>query len=336
MPMTLEDIARICSVSRSTVSRVINGEPNVSEKTREKVMETIRKIDFQPNLAARGLAVGRTRVLGLVIPMGVTAIFADPFFPLLIQGVTSACNALDHSVMLWLAEPEYERRTIRQILYNGLVDGVIVASMLTDDTLVENLIESRLPFVLIGRHPSNDRVHYIDIDNRSASRQAVHCLMRNGCKRIATINGPANMIAGMDRLQGYLDALHERGINPNPALIAPGDFTDAGGYYAMQHLLAQHPDGIFAASDTMAMGAMRAIQDAGLRVPEDIAVIGFDDVPQAAHANPPLTTLRQPIQRMGSLAAETLVEIISHPTDQVNRMILPVELVIRQSTRDNI
>ena len=124
MPLTLEDIARKCGVSRSTVSRVINGEANVSPQTRQRVMDVIQQINFQPNLAARGLAAGKTRVLGVVIPMGVTAIFTDPFFPLLIQGVSITCNSCDYSVMLWLDDPEYERRTVRQILYNGLVDGV--------------------------------------------------------------------------------------------------------------------------------------------------------------------------------------------------------------------
>ncbi|HEX9028064.1 MAG TPA: LacI family DNA-binding transcriptional regulator, partial [Anaerolineales bacterium] len=162
MPLTLDDIAKISGVSRSTVSRVINGSPNVSDKTRRKLLELIQNIGFQPNLAARGLAIGRTRVLGLVIPTGVTALFSDPYFPLLIQGVASACNAQAYSVMLWLAEPEYERETISQVLYNGLVDGVIVSSMLMDDPLIERLSESQRPFITIGRHPTNDRIDFVD------------------------------------------------------------------------------------------------------------------------------------------------------------------------------
>jgi LacI family transcriptional regulator len=331
MPLTLEDVARYAGVSRSTVSRVINGEANVNEETRNRVKAVIQKINFQPNLAARGLAAGHTNVLGLVIPMGVSAIFSDPFFPLLIQGVSSSCNALDYSVMLWLAEPEFERRTIRQILYNGLVDGVIVSSMMADDPIVGSLAESKLPFVLIGRHPTNDKVSYVDVENRTGARDAILYFIRQGRRRIATITGLQNMIVGMDRYEGYVDALRERGVQYIPELVVEGDFTDGGGYFAMQRLLAHRPDAVLAASDVMAIGAMRAIQEAGLRIPEDIAVIGFDDIPLATRSTPPLTTVRQPIQRMGAVAAETLIDMIAHPEDQPRRVILASELVIRSS-----
>ncbi len=331
-PLTLEDIARMSGVSRSTVSRVINGDPNVNDKTRERVNQVIDRISFQPNLAARGLAVGRTGVLGMVIPMGVASIFSDPYFPILIQGVTATCNSADYSVMLWMGEPEYERKTISKILYNGLVDGVIVSSMLLDDPLIERLGESNRPFITVGRHPTNERINYIDVDNRIGAFQAVSHLMRSGRRRIAVISGPANMIAGQDRYKGYQDALHDRGIPLNPEWIAEGDFTEVSGYLAMHRLLQARVDAVFAASDAMAFGAMRAIKEAGLVIPNDIAVVGFDDIPLAAISNPPLTTVRQPILRSGSLAAETLIDMIEHPDPQPRRVILPTELVIRASS----
>ena len=331
MPLTLEDIAQMSGVSRSTVSRVINGDPNVNDQTRSKVQEIIQRINFQPNLAARGLAVGHTQVLGLGIPTGVGNLFTDPYFPLLIQGVSLACNAFGYSVMLWLAEPEYERTTIGQILYSGLVDGVIISSMLTDDPLIERLAESKRPFVTVGRHPTNDKVNYIDVDNRAGANQAVSYLLRIGRKRIATITGPQNMIAGQDRYQGYLDALRERGISTSLDLVAEGDFTDAGGAVAMRRILSHRPDAVFVASDAMAFAAMRIVKEAGLRIPEDIAIVGFDDIPAAALSNPPLTTVRQPIQRTGSVAAETLIDLIEHPDPQIRRVLLPTELVIRSS-----
>ena len=331
-PLTLEDIARMSGVSRSTVSRVINGDPNVNDKTRERVNQVIDRISFQPNLAARGLAVGRTGVLGMVIPMGVASIFSDPYFPILIQGVTATCNAVDYSVMLWMGEPEYERKTISKILYNGLVDGVIVSSMLLDDPLIERLGESKRPFITVGRHPTNERINYIDVDNRIGAFQAVSHLMRSGRRRIAVINGPANMIAGQDRYKGYQDALHDRGIPLNPEWIVEGDFSEISGYLAMRRLLQARVDAVFAASDAMAFGAMRAIKEADLVIPGDIAVVGFDDIPLAAISNPPLTTVRQPILRSGSLAAETLIDMIERPDPQPRRVILPTELVIRASS----
>src|SRR5215210_656805 len=151
MSPTLVEIAKHAGVSRSTVSRVMNDHPNVDQETRARVLSVAESLDYHPNMAARGLAAGRTHILGLVIPMGVSALFTDPYFPLLIQGITSACNASDHSVMLWLAEPEYERRTIRQVLQGGLIDGVILASAVMDDPMMEALIKGGLPFILVGR-----------------------------------------------------------------------------------------------------------------------------------------------------------------------------------------
>jgi len=331
MPLTLEDIAKMSGVSRSTVSRVINRDPNVSEPTRRKVLDLIQKIGFQPNLAARGLAVGRTRVIGLVIPTGLTSIFSDPYFPLVIQGVASACSAHGYSVMLWLAEREYEAKTINQVLYNGLIDGVIVASMLLDDPIIQRLSESPQPFITIGRHPTNDQLNFVDVDNRIGAYQGVSYIIHTGHRRVATITGPHNMIAGRDRSQGYQDALRARGLPLLPELVAEGEFSDISGYLAMKQLLPQQPDAVFVASDAMAFAAMRAIQEAGLRIPEDIAVVGFDDIPTAATSTPPLTTVRQPIQRTGSVAAEMLIERIEHPEVQQCRIVLPTELVIRDS-----
>jgi LacI family transcriptional regulator len=330
MPLTLEDIARLSGVSRSTVSRVINADSNVKEETRQKVLQVIQNIDFQPNLAARRLVTGRTNVIGLVIPAGVSTLFVDPYFPQLIQGVSTACNARDYSVMLWLAEPEYERRMIRQILHNGLVDGVIVSSTLMNDPIVNSLHESRMPFILIGRHPTLD-VNYLDVDNVEAGREATLHLYRLGRKQIATITGPQDQIAGFDRLQGYQKALQERRQVFRPELVVEGDFTEAGGYTAMLRLIPMKPDAVFVASDMMAVGALRALHEVNLTVPDDVALIGFDDIPAAAKADPPLTTMRQPIRSMGMVAVETLIDIIAHPGSDTRHVVLTTELVIRSS-----
>jgi LacI family transcriptional regulator len=329
--MKIEQIAKLSGVSRSTVSRVLNNDPNVKETTRSHVMEVIKRTNYRPNVVARRLASGRTHIIGLVIPTAVSALFSDPYFPSLIQGVTSACSAREYSVMLWLAEPEQECRTIGQIANNGLLDGVIIASSLMEDPLQQTLLEIGMSFILVGRHATDRTVSYVDVDNFNSAQEAVAYLLRLGRRRVATITGPHNMIAGADRRAGYEAALRERGLAVDAALIVEGDFTEMGGYMAAQQLLPQAPDAIFVASDSMAIGALRALREAGRSVPEDVAVVGFDDMPFAARANPPLTTIRQPIQRTGQVAADTLMEMIEARTTQPRRIILPAELVIRTS-----
>ncbi len=330
MPLTLEDIARLSGVSRSTVSRVINAEVNVKEGTRQKVQEVINSYNFQPNLAARGLVTGRTNVIGVVIPASVAVVFTDPYFPQLLQGISALCNTRDYSVMLWLAEPEFERRMISRILHNGLVDGVVVASIAMDDPIIQSLIESKMPFILIGRHPTED-VNYLDVDNVQAGRKATMHLVRLGYKRIATITGKQSQVAGYDRYQGYVKALQDSDHPVKPELVAEGDFTEESGYKGMQRLLKYKPDAVFVASDMMAFGAMRALRDANLRIPEDVAVVGFDDIPASSKTIPPLTTVRQAIVQMGSLAVDVLINIIETGTKTTQKVIMDTELVVRES-----
>jgi LacI family transcriptional regulator len=330
MPLTLEDIARLCGVSRSTVSRVINEDVRVKEETRRKVKSVLNSYNFQPNLAARGLASGRTNIIGVVIPASVSTVFTDPYFPLLIQGISTVCNARDYSVMLWLSEPEYEGRMVSRILHNGLVDGIVVASIPMSDPIVNSLVESKMPFVLIGRHPTLD-VNYLDVDNMQAARKITLHLIRIGYKRIATITGPLTMVAGYDRYQGYVKALQDSGYSVRPELVVEGNYTEEGGYLGMQRLIKYRPDAVFAASDVMAYGAMRALREANLRIPEDVAVVGYDDIPNSAKSTPSLTTIRQPILQMGSKAVDMLIDIISNGTKTTQKVTLDTELVVRDS-----
>jgi LacI family transcriptional regulator len=295
------------------------------------VKKVLDEFNFQPNLAARSLAAGQTKILGLVIPVVVSTLFTDPFFPLLMQSISAACNQQGYSIMLWLAEPEYEHRTIQQVLYNGLIEGLIVSSHKMKDPIINILMERKLPFVTIGRNPLRDDVSYVDADNYHGALEGTRHLISTGRRRIATITGTMEMFAAVDRLKGYQDALTEAGLVFDPDLVVEGGFTDHGAYTAMQRLLPLKPDAIFVASDSMAAAAMRCIQETGLRVPEDISMVGFDDIPLASHTQPPLTTMRQPFSLLGSAAVEALSQLIDDPSSGPKRISLPTELVIRSS-----
>ena len=330
--MLIKDVAQLSGVSRSTVSRVINNDPNVKESTRAHVLEVIRKVKYRPNSVARGLASGRTKIIGLVLPTAQFSLFTDPYYPGLIQGITSACNIGGYSIMLWLTNPEQERSNFHHLALDGLLDGLIMASYLIDDPILKELTKSKIQFVLIGRPSVRPNLFYIDSDNVNGAREAVKHLLQLGRTRIATITGPNNMIAGIDRLRGYESALLERGLRPDPELIVEGDFTERGGYASMMRLIPHDPDAVFVASDAMALGALRALSETGKRVPDDVAVVGFDDIPAATQVDPPLTTVRQNIYQLGQLAAETLIQILNGGKTPPHGLVLPTELVIRASS----
>jgi len=335
MASTLEEVAELAGVSRSTVSRVINDSPHVREATREKVWKAIKASDYQPRAAARSLVTNRTRIIGLLIPEAVTTLFSDPFFLLLIQGIAGACNHHHYHLMLSVfSGREDEEDPYRRVVGSGYLDGVVIASTTLDDPLIPRLLEDRIPFVSVGRYP-DQQVSYVDVDNIGGAQKGVDHLIESGRRRVATITGPQRMIAGWDRLTGYREALASHELPGDGSLVAEGDFTQEGGRIAMQRLLPHNPDAVFIASDTMALGALKALREAAVAVPEDVALVGFDDMPYAATATPPLTTLRQPIQRIGSLALETLLDIVENGLEPVRRTIVPTELVVRASCGAN-
>lgn len=335
--MTLEEIARLAGFSRSTVSRVINDDPNVSAETRERVWRVIKAHDFHPNPAARTLAGRRSQVIGLVIPQALTTIFADPYFPMLIQGSAAACDARGYFLMLSLVLRQSDD-TFRWLLRSRRIDGVIVAAALTEDAFVTRLIDEQFPFVLIGRGPEHAALITIDADNAHGAGMAAQHLVQMGYVRIATISGPVNMLAAIDRRKGFLYALQTMGIAIPAEYIQVGDWSEASGKEAMQRLLrvTPPPEAVFVASDSMAVGALKAIRAAGLKVPDDIALVGFDDIPLAAAVEPPLTTVHQPIDQLGFLAASTLIDLLETASFEAGgngarHIVLPTELVVRAS-----
>ncbi|MBN1564248.1 MAG: LacI family DNA-binding transcriptional regulator [Anaerolineae bacterium] len=340
----LEDIAAKAGVSRSTVSRVINNEPHVSEKTRHKVLAVIQAEGFTPNPAARALVTQRTQVIGVVIPQVPLILFEDAYyFPTLLQGISRVTNARDYSMLLWLGQADGdEERFYNRIISNRLMDGVIIASAGENYPLIDHFLRVQTPFVLVerpARRHDQNRISYVTIDNIAAAREAVTHLIRLGHTRIGTITGNLAIADGIDRLEGYKQALYAAHLPVDNRLIAVGNFTYHSGYEGAQKLLAQvgdHQSGkaldaIFVASDIMARGVVEALQEAGLNVPDDIALVSFDDLPTAQQVRPPLTSVHHPVEEKGAHAADILIDLIEADDPVPQQIMLPTELIIRQS-----
>ncbi|MGZ6269709.1 MAG: LacI family DNA-binding transcriptional regulator [Candidatus Limnocylindrales bacterium] len=329
MPRTLDDLAAMSGVSRATVSRVINGGP-VSDATRDRVQAVIEHTNFRPNAAARTLASGRSGVVGVVMHIDPHLLFQDPYFSQLLQGMSDAISEQAAGMMLWLGQRSKEE-TLDQILWMGLLDGVIVSAYTLEDPLVDGLLASSVPTVLVGHRRADRSASYVDVDNIAAADTITSHLVQIGRRRIGHITGRRGTVAGEDRLIGYRRAM-ERARFPIEGLVVDGDFNRASGAAATWQLLDSGVDAIFCANDTTAAGALEVIRSRGLRVPEDIALAGFDDLEFAAHLDPPLTTIRQGVRQQGAEAGNTLFQLLQDPTGSPRRVILPTELVIRHST----
>ena len=330
---TLDEVARVAGVSRATVSRVVNGSPKVSPEIRRSVERAIDRLGYVPNRAARSLVTRRSESIAVVITEPATRLFSDPFFPRVIRGVSTALAARDLQLVLLMPDdPHEEERTVRY-LTGGHVDGVILVSLHGNDPLPSELAARRVPLVVVGR-PLGVEVDHVDADNRGGAALATRHLLEGGRRRIATITGPADMVAGIDRLAGYRDALGEAGVPVDPELIGVGDFTHEGGTAAMERLLATRPDldAVFCASDLMAVAALGVLQTGGRRVPEDVAVVGYDDAPIATTTRPPLTSIRQPVEEMGREMVHLLVESMERRDRVPRRVILATELIRRASS----
>lgn len=330
--LRLEDIAKIAGVSRSTVSRVVNNSPNVEASTRKRVEKIIQSTGYRPNAAARSLASQRTNMIGLVIPRTTSAFFTDPYFPQLTQGVAFACNNHHLTLSLFLVgNQEDENEIIPRILRRGMLDGILIQSGNSDDKIFRRLIASQVPCLVLGRPHEDKSVNYIDVDNVTAAKRATTHLIELGYKRIGMITGGLRSTSAIDRQAGFKQAMREAGREIDPCLVIEGDFSENSGYLVMKELLPFKPDAIFAQSDVMAIGAMRAVQEAGLEIPQDIAFVGFDDLPIVSTLPIKLTTIHQPITHFGIKAVDLLIDIIEKGTKPAKRLILDTELVIRDT-----
>ena len=334
--VTIKDVAAQASVSYQTVSRVINNNDNVTEKTRQRVQQTIEALNFRPSLAARSLPRQRSCVIGLIIPYDADHLFRDPHLLAQISSYDEVANAHGYNLLLSTAGNSnsgidaYER-----FVRNQVADGALVVETASHQAGSELLVKQGYPYVTIGYDLSGPQAYFVHCDDRAGAREATLHLLQKGHYRIGVINGPPlGAIGGQNaRLVGHQQALSEFGLCFDPTLLVYGDYTRPSGQMATQKLLAltNPPTAIFALNDRMAMGAIRTLHAVGLCVPEDVAVVGFDDIPAAADFNPALTTVSQPSQKIGQLATEMLFKLIAGEPVSPKEVILPVKLIIRQS-----
>jgi DNA-binding LacI/PurR family transcriptional regulator len=310
---TLDEVAARAGVGRGTVSRVVNGSPQVSPESRAAVEQAIADLNYVPNRAARALVTQRTDSVALVVSESEARVFGEPFFAGIIRGISAVLAATPLQLWLAMAQSPAERDRVNQHLTAQHVDGVLLLSLHDDDPLPYRLAERGLPAVLGGRAAWMLRaaapISFVDVDNAGGAKLAVDHLLAGGRRIIGTVAGPQDMGAGLSRLDGFRQAIREAELPIDRDLVAHGDFSEESGAAAMRQILSRRPDvdAVFAASDLMAAGVMRVLKERGRHIPSDVAVVGFEDSVIARQTEPPLTTVHQPVEEMGREMARLLL-----------------------------
>ncbi len=333
---TAREVAELAGVSRSTVSFVLNDVPGmrISEETRQRVLEAARTLDYHPDATARRMVTGRTQVIGFVLRQTTDQVYADHLLPRVLSGVSRAASALGYHVLLEPIAPDDHSGAYMRLIRERHVDGIILSGPRFDDQELLKVEAEGARVVLLGQLP-NTNIPFVDVDNVGGARLATSHLLGLGHRRVALItNAPPAYTASVDRLAGYREALSSAGLPFDEALVRYGEFTPLSGQAAMEALLTEGspPTAVFVASDVVALGALRAIRQRGLSVPDDVALVGFDDIPLAEHIDPPLTTVHLAAAGLGWGAADLLIRLIM-AEDEVRQptIILETELVIRES-----
>ena len=327
---TIFDVARVSGVSYSTVSRVVNGLPNIRPETRRRVEAAMAELGYVAHLSARALATGRSNQIGLLVQQ-----LEDFFFLGIVAGVDRAVMAAGYDLLLCTTHDRREKETAYVArLTHGMVDGLLVLMPRSLPDYLDGLLASRTPFVLIDYDEGAPGCDVVNAANRDGAHAAVAHLVALGHRRIAIVTGAPETGSTHERVAGWRDALLQTGLPAPDALQVPGDFEEVRGCQAAHELLAlpEPPSAIFASNDRAAFGVLRAARERGLRVPDDLSVVGFDDEPAAAHTGPGLTTVRQPLREMGTVGVERLLARMRHPDAPAELVLLPTELVVRGST----
>lgn len=327
--VSIKDIARAASVSHSTVSRALRDSPLVSAETTALIRKIAKEQGYTVSAVARGLVTRKTKTIGVVVTT-----IADPFVSEVVSGIEQTANDHGYSVFLAdsYADPEREVRVV-QSFAERRVEGIVVTASRVGTIYLEILSELKVPIVLINNQRRGEFMHSVMIENVEASRQATQHLIDLGHRRIAYLGDQFGYQSDTERFAGYRQALEQAALPFLPELVVHGDGKPEGGVKAMEFLLGlpQAPTAVFCYNDMSALGALRCIHDSGLRVPADISLVGFDDLFFASYTQPPLTTVRQPRQRMGLLAMEILLKLMSGQ-DSTDTIEVPAELIVREST----
>lgn len=329
-PVTIIDVAREANVSYSTVSRVVNNKSYVKPDTRERVLQAMDRLGYRVNMQARSLAGGSSNVIGLLVHGTISQYTGE-----IIRGIDDVLVPAHYEMMLYTShrnksnELDYVNMMIR-----GLADGLLLLLPLEPEKYIESLRRQRFPYVLIDQKGDSAKDASVTSANREGAYKATRYLIELGHRRIGFITGTMDVAVAVERLEAYKQALSDYHIPFEPDLIKEGDFLQPSGFVNGNALLAlpTPPTAIFASSDMMALGVMDAARARGLRIPEDLSLVGFDDIPMAAVAHPGLTTVRQPLEEIGRIATEILLTAIKNPEDPPQVVVVPTELIIRGTT----
>jgi len=334
MPPRLKEIAARLDLSVTTVSRALAGYPDVAEKTRQRVVRAAREMGYVPNVAAQRLQQKRANAIGFIIPTFGPR-FSDPFFSELIAGIGNEAGRQGYDLLISTVPPgEREIEMYRRQAYSHRVDGVILVRTRHQDPRIAFLVENNFPFVAFGGSDQHLDFPCVDVDGIYGTRLAVEHLIGLGHRRIAYLSGPDNLLFSTLRRQGFAEAMADHGLSVQKQWVLEGDLTESSGHALTQQLLngATRPTAVIAANDLMAMGVMAAAQAVGLQIGQELSVVGFDDIPLATYANPPLTTVHQPIYRIATMVTAMLIQILSgHPLTERRKWLRP-NLIVRQST----
>lgn len=333
--VTINDIAKKAKVSASTVSRVIADSPRISAATKEKVLKIMKEMNYHPNMIARSLVNRSTRIIGVVLPGLAEQSFQHPFFPELLAGIGSSANQKGYKILLANVDTvDEEQQMVKELTYGGITEGIILLTSRDQSPTVEQLVKIGFPFVVIGR-TDNPCVNWVDNDNFLIGYQLAEHFIQQGHRRIAFLGYSPGYMVTRDRMHGYKKALEDHQLPFDQEMVVESQFISGQGYDLMKLLLARkpRPTAVIACDDLLAFGAIKAIQEAGLQVPDDIGVAGINNVPLADYYNPPLTSVKINAFSLGTKAFEMLCTVLNSNVQSYNRAIIPAELVVRSSSR---